>query len=566
MLHPILDINNFNVVLAVISTYVLLFGFISLKIKQRWYLGEALPAFLAGVAFGPAAARFLKVSQWAGDDSDGGHDITYDLARLVIGIQLVKVGYQLPRKYLKERFKEMTICLLPLTAIGWLATSGCIMLMIPRISFLSALIIGSCVACTDPILSQAIAKGPFADNYVRRPLREFISSEAGGNDGFGFPFLLLAVALLRYAEAPDNTASLEDFDLARGIPDSLGTADIGRFGGGVTRALRHWAIEGVLYMMVLGSGYGALIGFISRKLLNLASKRRWIDNECFALMPVAVGLFIVGTCGCFGSDETLACFVAGNALNWDGLYHAELQARHDAFNSTLETLLNFGICMYLGAVMPWDQFHMPDTTGITVWRLIVLGFLILLFRRMPAILLGYRFMPKVCRNWREALFMGYFGPIGVGSIAYAEYARRLFPAPGKSDREINDLTAAISPVVYWLVLFSIIVHGLSVPALNALYKLFKVPCICDHPVEVVLLSENEPLPNNSTIEPGRHSIIVNNRFSRSPDEEAQTRRFSRDDTEAILRPSEESEDRPCTQESNQSMQKVDRVVVRTNIV
>ncbi|KAK9577768.1 hypothetical protein V6Z93_010067 [Aspergillus fumigatus] len=77
MLHPILDINNFNVVLAVISTYVLLFGFISLKIKQRWYLGEALPAFLAGVAFGPAAARFLKVSQWAGDDSDGGHDITY---------------------------------------------------------------------------------------------------------------------------------------------------------------------------------------------------------------------------------------------------------------------------------------------------------------------------------------------------------------------------------------------------------------------------------------------------------------------------------------------------------
>jgi NhaP-type Na+/H+ or K+/H+ antiporter len=104
--------------------------------------------------------------------------------------------------------------------------------------------------------------------------------------------------------------------------------------------------------------------------------------------------------------------VAGNALNWDGLYHTESQARHDAFNSALETLLNFGIFMYLGAVMPWDQFHMPGTTGITVWRLIVLGFLILLFRRMPAILLGYRFMPKVCSNWKEALFMGYFGPIG----------------------------------------------------------------------------------------------------------------------------------------------------------
>ncbi|OKP12718.1 hypothetical protein PENSUB_1658 [Penicillium subrubescens] len=26
-------------------------------------------------------------------------------------------------------------------------------------------------------------------------------------------------------------------------------------------------------------------------------------------------------------------------------------------------------------------------------------------------MLGYRLMPKVCNNWREALFMGYFAPI-----------------------------------------------------------------------------------------------------------------------------------------------------------
>jgi hypothetical protein len=55
---------------------------------------------------------------------------------------------------------------------------------------LAALVIGSCVTCTDPILSQAVAKGPFSDKFVRRPLRELISSEAGANDGFGFPFLL----------------------------------------------------------------------------------------------------------------------------------------------------------------------------------------------------------------------------------------------------------------------------------------------------------------------------------------------------------------------------------------
>lgn len=138
---------------------------------------------------------------------------------------------------------------------------------------LAALVIGSCVTCTDPILSQAIAKGPFADNYVRRPLREFISSEAGGNDGFGFPFLLLAVSILRYAGTPENTATMEVFDMVRGVPDFIGAPDVGRLGGGVGRALKHWFVEGLMYMIVLGAAYGAVVGYFSRKLLTMSLRR-----------------------------------------------------------------------------------------------------------------------------------------------------------------------------------------------------------------------------------------------------------------------------------------------------
>lgn len=75
-------------------------------------------------------------------------------------------------------------------------------------------------------------------------------------------------------------------------------------------------------------------------------------------------------------------------------------------------LLNFGGFMYIGAVLPWDEFHQPDVTGITYGRLFGLGFLVMVFRRIPAILMAYRFMPNVCKNVKEALFMGYFGPIG----------------------------------------------------------------------------------------------------------------------------------------------------------
>lgn len=304
------------------------------------------------------------------------------------------------------------------------------------------------MVCTDPVLSQAIAKGPFSDNFVRRPLREFISCEAGGNDGFGFPFLLLAVALLRYADMPANKLSLKEFDLVRG-PQYLVTAGAGRFGGGVGRALAHWVIEGVLYMIVLGVIYGGFIGIASQKILNFASKRllllkvvdgylltlvrRWVDPESYLLIPVAIGVsitileshcehpqtgltrlqvFIVGSCGCIGTDETVACFTAGCTLNWDGSYHAETQTRHDSFNPTIETGMNSATFIFLGTVMPWDQFHMPEDTGLTILRLVGLGFLMLVFRRIPVVLMGYRFMPKVCRDWKEALFLGYFGPIG----------------------------------------------------------------------------------------------------------------------------------------------------------
>lgn len=128
------------------------------------------------------------------------------------------------------------------------------------------MIIGSCVICIDPVLSQAVAKGPFADKYVRRHLREFISAEAGGNDGFGFPFLLLSISLLRYADVRQQ-------DAGQTKRDWIGETDAGRFGGDVGRALAHWAVEGVLYMIMMGSGYGLFVGFVSRKGLNLASKR-----------------------------------------------------------------------------------------------------------------------------------------------------------------------------------------------------------------------------------------------------------------------------------------------------
>ena len=76
----------------------------------------------------------------------------------------------------------MALLLVPVMTVMWLCTTGCVKLMIPKLTTLTAMVIASLVTSTDPVLSQAIAKGPFADKYVSRALREIISAEAGSNE------------------------------------------------------------------------------------------------------------------------------------------------------------------------------------------------------------------------------------------------------------------------------------------------------------------------------------------------------------------------------------------------
>lgn len=72
--------------------------------------------------------------------------------------------------------------------------------------------------------------------------------------------------------------------------------------------------------------------------------------------------------------------------------------------------------------------------------------------------------------------------------------------------------------MYWLVLFSIVFHGLSIPALDLIYKFAGVKPIQDDndAVEIRPLSYTVPPPANSEYVNKRGSVIVYNRFSRGP--------------------------------------------------
>lgn len=86
----------------------------------------------------------------------------------------------------------------------------------------------------------------------------------------------------------------------------------------------------------------------------------------------------------------------------------------------------------------------------------VLTILVLLLRRIPIILATYKWIPDI-KTFREAMFTGWFGPMGVGAIFISTLAKLALPE-GDAERDtqrVDNLKRTIIPIVSFLVLSSI---------------------------------------------------------------------------------------------------------------
>lgn len=157
--------------------------------------------------------------------------------------------------------------------------------------------------------------------------------------------------------------------------------------------------------------------------MKISYRKGFIDRESYVAQYLALALFTIGIVSTLGSDDLLAAFAAGaqlllpstfstdfhiplgTAISWDG--HFNDQTENEVFSSVIDLLLNCACFVYIGAWLPFDQFNRPDL-GITPWRLVVLFIVILFVRRIPSLLLLYKWVPEI-DGWREALFSGHFG-------------------------------------------------------------------------------------------------------------------------------------------------------------
>ena len=425
-----LSIDKPHLAYIIIGGFTSLFMLCSLFVKERMYIGEATVATICGVIFGPHAANLFNPLSWGNVDK-----ITLECSRIVLVVQCFAVGVELPKAYMERHWKSVTFLLVPVMTFGWLITSLFIWWMIVPLSWLEALAIAACVTATDPVLaSSVVGKGKFAKR-VPRHLRDVLSAESGCNDGMAFPFIYLSLYLIRY-----------------------------ELQGG--EVVFHWICYTVLYECVFGAVFGFTIGYIGRHAIKYADQHKLIDRESFLVFYFTLALFCAGSGSMLGMDDLLIGFSAGVGFSNDGWFTKKTEESH--VSNVIDLLLNLSYFVFLGSVIPWEQYNNPDI-GLMPWRLVVIAIFVLLFRRIPIMLALKPIIPDV-KNWREALFAGHFGPIGVGAIFAAILARAeletdstqpLSELPGPGE-ENYILIQVIWPIVTFLVITSIIVHGSSI--------------------------------------------------------------------------------------------------------
>ena len=425
-----LAIDKPHLAYLIIGGFTSLFMLCSLLVKERLYIGEATVATICGVIFGPHGANLFNPLTWGNTDK-----ITLECSRIVLVVQCFAVGVELPKAYMEKHWRSVTFLLVPVMTFGWLITSLFIWWMVTPLNWLESLACAACVTATDPVLaSSVVGKGKFAKR-VPKHLRDLLSAESGCNDGMAFPFIYLSLYLIRYAP---NAAQVS----------------------------YSWICFVVLYECVFGAVYGFLIGYIGRHAIKLADRRGLIDRESFLVFYFVLALFCAGSGSLLGIDDLLVGFSAGVGFSNDGWFTQKTKESH--VSDVIDLLLNLAYFVFLGAIIPWAQYNSPEL-GLTPWRLVVIALMVIFFRRIPIMLALKPLVPDIT-NWREALFAGHFGPIGVGAIFASILSRaelennsteplEVLPGPGSPNYVIIQV---IWPITTFLVISSILVHGSSV--------------------------------------------------------------------------------------------------------
>jgi NhaP-type Na+/H+ or K+/H+ antiporter len=165
---------------------------------------------------------------------------------------------------------------------------------------------------------------------------------------------------------------------------------------------------------------------------------------------IALAVFVTGVTALLKSDDILACFICGIVFSWDKSFLKDV--KNSRLLEVFDLLFNHAFFVFFGVTIPWNEFKS---------NYFLVTALVIILRRLPEFLIFKRFIPQLFSN-REAFFAGWFGPMGVGAVFFAYHAIITLEHHNYSEL-INTI---LIPLVYCIVLGSIVVHGITAPIIH----------------------------------------------------------------------------------------------------
>ncbi|MEA5602340.1 cation:proton antiporter [Nostoc sp. UHCC 0252] len=363
--------SEINIALLTLGGLVLGLGLLSGWLKERLFLSDPLIALVVGVLLSPSVFGLIDLAHWGKPEM-----ILEQGARLAIAIQVMGVALRLPKAYPFQHWRILSVLLGLLMPLMWLI-SGLLVYLLLGLPFWVAMLVGAVITPTDPVVSTSVVTGKVAEQNLPERIRHTISAESAANDGLAYPFVLLPILIL--TKPPQE-------------------------------ALLHWLTKTLLWEVGAAVVMGALIGYLAGRLLQWAETKQTLEKESFLAYTVALSLAVLGLVKLLGSDGILAVFAAG--ITFDMVVGGRDRAEEENVQEAVDRFFTLYIFVLLGLYLPWQQWFELG------WKGLLLVVAILLLRRLPAVLLLRPLLGRL-RGMQDALFLGWFGPIGVAALFYA---------------------------------------------------------------------------------------------------------------------------------------------------
>lgn len=298
----------------------------------------------------------------------------------------------------------LTLALPMIIALGTVVA----IFVFPEIPWYMAALIAAILAPTDAALGAAL----LADKTVPLRVRQGLNVESGLNDGIALPAVLFFACFLNLTHQ---------------------TGDV------------NWLLYLAL-QLTLGPLIGVIIGWIGGHLIWKTAEKKWITTEFQGIAAIALAIIAFSAAELVGGNGFIAAFIAG--LTYGNLHTDYSKFLHEFTETESQFLAQLTFFLFGLVILPNALHHLD-------WRMVLYAALSLTVIRIIPVMIS---MIGKDINWREKLFMGWFGPRGLASLLFALL---ILEDLGVKNAEFIEALVSVT------VLMSVILHGITAASFSA---------------------------------------------------------------------------------------------------